>query len=121
MPLPPQNVRKAQKNTHGLISRWEQKQVELALQNETEIIPIQDPETLEWKDWTRVDYGTYLLITDPEGNTYKIEKDPDMGQQIQDALDQHLTWGNIFKLGLLGLGTAIFIGGIKVQREVQKP
>jgi hypothetical protein len=118
MPLPPQNVRKAQKNTQGLISRWEQKQVELALQNETETIPdLADPT----KNWTRQDMGTYLLITDPDGNTYKIEKDKDIGQQIQDALDQHLTWGNIFKLGLLGLGGAIFIGGIKIQREVQKP
>lgn len=70
--------------------------------------------------WTRIDRGEYWEISDPDGNIYKVWKELDIGQRIENALDDHLTWGNIFKLGLLGLGATIFLGGVKMQREVQK-
>lgn len=82
------------------------------------MITDRDPVTGELKDWIKIDKGEYWEITDPEGNIYQVNKEQDLGQSIEDMLDDHLTWGNLFKLGLVGLGGAIFLGGLKVQREV---
>ena len=82
-----------------------------------DVIPVPDPVTGDVKEWLKEDKGDYWLITDPTGKTYKVNKEEDFGQSIEDLLDDHLTWGNLFKLGLLGLGGAIFLGGMKIQRE----
>jgi hypothetical protein len=83
-------------------------------------VPVYDPETGETGTGTSEDKGDYVLITYPDGSQEKKYKDTDWGAQIERMLDDHLTWGNIFKLGLIGLGGAIFLGGLKIQREVQK-
>jgi hypothetical protein len=82
--------------------------------------PVYNPVTGEKGEGTQQDMGDYLLITYPDGTQEKKYKDDDIGAQIERLLDDHLTWGNIFKLGLVGLGGAIFLGGLKIQREVQK-
>lgn len=82
--------------------------------------PFVNPVTGQEGEGTEQDFGDYILITYPDGTQDKKYKDNDFGAQIERALDDHLTWGNIFKLGLIGLGGAIFLGGIKISRDVQK-
>ena len=116
MPLPPQNIRHAQANTQKTLIAINERNTRRAA-GIPDTFP--DPVVPE-KTWTRLDKGAYWEVTDPDGNVYKLTKEPDIGQSIEDMLDDHFTWGNLFKLGLLGLGGAIFLGGVKVQREVQK-
>jgi len=117
MPLPTQVARHAQQVTTPKTLIAYKKEYQRRQAGIPTVIPIPDPVTGVSKDWQREDKGDYWLITDPDGKTYKVNKEEDLGQSIEDLLDDHLTWGNLFKLGLVGLGAAIFVGGIKVQRE----
>lgn len=118
MPLPPQVARHAQEVTtpRTLIAydkAWRRRQAGVP-----DVIVEPDPDTGEPKEWIKRDKGDYWEITDPDGVTYKVNKEQNLGQSIEDMLDDHLTWGNLFKLGLVGLGGAIFLGGIKMTKEV---
>lgn len=116
MPLPPQNIRRAQANTQRTLIAIKERNTRRAAG-----IPIQVPDPIEpEKTWSYLGKADYWEITSPTGQVFKANKEDDIGQQIEDLVDDHMTWGNIFKLGLLGLGFAIFAGGIKMQREVQK-
>jgi len=118
MPLPPQVARHAQEVTTPKTLIAYEKQYRRRQAGVPTVIVEPDPVTGEPKEWLKVDKGDYWEITDPDGNVYKVNKDQDLGQSIEDMLDDHLTWGNIFKLGLVGLGGAIFLGGIRMTREV---
>jgi hypothetical protein len=113
MPLPPQNIRTQRRRTQATLVALKAEK----LRREAEI-PDDFPDPVNpTKVWKRVDKGDYWEITDPDGNVYKVNKEQDWGQGMEDFLDDHLTWGNLFKLGLIGVGGAIFLGGMKIQRE----
>lgn len=115
MPLPPQNVRQAQEKRRTIQENYEAFQRRKAGIPQQIIVP---DETGTPKEWTRLDQGEYWLITDPDGNTYRVLKEDDFGARMEDFIDDHLTWGTLFKLGLIGLGFAMFAGGVRISREV---
>ena len=117
MPLPIQIARHAQQVTTPRTLIAYEKAYRRRQAGVPDVIVEPDPVTGELKEWLKVDKGDYWEITDPDGVVYKVNKEQDTGQSIEDMLDDHLTWGNLFKLGLLGLGGAIFLGGVKIQRE----